>query len=180
MSRIDDAIKKIPRRFFVGEEYYKSFWKDVAIPIGHGVNSTKPSQVKRMLEFLDPAGKVLEIGTGCGWQTAILSELSDVVYSIEYDERLYERALHNLKGYPGFLVRGDGFKGLPHHAPFDRIICCAAVKEISPDLMDQLSDGGIMVAPVGDAANQKLVKIVRSGDSFDIEELELCGFVVAQ
>jgi protein-L-isoaspartate(D-aspartate) O-methyltransferase len=177
MTRIEEAITVIPRRFFVGEEYQAH--KDIRIPIGRGVNSTKPSQVARCLELLEPQGRVLEIGTGCGWQTALLTELCDEVYSIEYSQRLYERAVHNLQGYPVVLKQGDGYEGWEEHAPFDRMVCCAAVPEINPRLLSQLAVGGILVAPVGDKAQQMLTKITNTPNGLKTKTLEECGFVVA-
>ena len=176
---VQGAISLIPRRFFVGEEHPSH--KDTQIPIGQGVNSTKPSQVANMLTLLDVKGRVLEVGTGCGWQTALLTHLADDLYSIEVNERLHERAAHNLKSYPATLKHGNGYEGWPEHAPFDRIIVCAAMdKNLTDTLINQLQVGGIMVVPVGDAKHQKILRITREEFDIDIEEFEDCGFVVAQ
>lgn len=167
----------ISRRFFVGEEYNAEL--DIQIPIGEGFNSTKPSLVLRMLELLGKRKKVLEVGTGCGWQTALLTENAKKVYSIERSERLYERAVHNLKGYSVNLKQGDGLEGWKKAGKFDGIIVCAAVPEIDGRLVDQLRLNGVIVAPVGDEKRQVLKRLTKTKKGLEVESFEECGFALA-
>jgi protein-L-isoaspartate(D-aspartate) O-methyltransferase len=177
--KIETIMEVIPRRFFIGEYHNRKRYKDTAVPIGRGVNCTAPSQIKNMLELLGPCNRVLEIGTGCGWQTALLTVMCEEVYSIEYDRRLYERAEYNLRGYNVKLKCGDGFEGWVEHAQFNGIIACTAIPEIPDDLLRQLAPDGVMVCPVGDSKKQVLTRITKQNDLLQVEEYEECGFVVA-
>lgn len=154
-------LERVPRFPFVAEIFAADADKDAAIPIGHGVHASRPSTIAAMLSLLGPRRRVLEIGTGCGWQTALLTRFADTVYSIEYNPRLHERAARDLKalGYDVTTRCGDGFMGWPEHAPFDGIIAACAVPDIPQALMDQLVPGGVLVAPVGDASAQRLVRV---------------------
>lgn len=187
-DRIKQAILDTPRRFFVGEEHYKASLKDKAVPIGYGYNATTPSQIEDMLSLLNlnpKLDKVLEIGTGCGWQTALLTKLAKSVYSIEQHRGLYERALHNLSGYPVVLSHGDGVNTKHPHGPFSKIICCAAISiEQAHFLVNQLGhkdfgDVGILIAPVGDTNNQSIYRFVKVSGKISAEKYEDCGFVVS-
>jgi protein-L-isoaspartate(D-aspartate) O-methyltransferase len=165
-SRVLDAISKVPRDLFVPEEYRHEAYEDRPLPIGLGQTISQPYIVGYMTEALklEPEHRVLEIGTGCGYQTAVLAELVAQVYSIEVIPELAARAHHTLEqlGYTNVLVRtGDGHRGWPEEAPFDRILGAAAADELPPALLDQLADGGIMVIPVGKTTAAQELHVLR-------------------
>jgi protein-L-isoaspartate(D-aspartate) O-methyltransferase len=171
-----------PRRFFVAEIFLQESAKDCGIPIGHGVCASRPSTIAHMLSLLFEAGprrRVLEIGTGCGWQTALLSKLAQEVYSIEFIHSLHERARRDLRGYPVQLKQGDGFAGWPEAAPFDGIIAACAAERIPETLLDQLAPGGVLVAPVGNANAQTMLRYTKDGSRYRCEECGPAGFTVA-
>jgi protein-L-isoaspartate(D-aspartate) O-methyltransferase len=152
--RVLDALTRVPRHLFLPEAQRGEAYEDHPIAIGHGQTISQPYIVAYMTEALriDPAHRVLEIGTGCGYQTAVLAELAAAVYSIELVPELAERARRTLaaQGYTNIqILAGDGYAGWPEHAPFDRILGAAAAEQVPPVLVDQLADGGIMVIPVG-------------------------------
>lgn len=152
--RVLDALVRVPRELFIPEDKRGGAFEDHPIPIGFGQTISQPYIVGYMTEALqvDASHRVLEIGTGCGYHTAVLAELADEVYSIEVVAALAERATRTLEGlgYTNVHVRvGDGHAGWPEHAPFDRILSAAAPPEIPPALIDQLASGGILVIPVG-------------------------------
>ncbi|HMC77159.1 MAG TPA: protein-L-isoaspartate(D-aspartate) O-methyltransferase [Vicinamibacterales bacterium] len=157
--RVLAAMTRVPRERFVPSGVRHEAFDDRPLPIGYGQTISQPYIVAFMTEALqlEPQHRVLEIGTGCGYQTAVLAELAGEIYSIELVEALAERArrtLHDL-GYAKVVVRaGDGHAGWPEHAPFDRIIAAAAPPEVPPALLEQLADGGILVIPVGVAAQE--------------------------
>lgn len=169
------AIQAVPRHHFLAEEHSKDAYKNVAVPIGHGVNATRPSVVIQMLELLGERSKVLEVGTGCGWQTALISTFAEV-FSIEQNPSLHERAARDLRDYPVSLRCGNGFAGWPEAAPFDGVIVCCAMPEVPASLIAQLSDDGVMVLPLGDASKQTLCRVTKHQD---IEDCGSCGFAVA-
>jgi protein-L-isoaspartate(D-aspartate) O-methyltransferase len=149
-----EAMRKVPRHLFVPEGVRRSAYADSPLPIGHGQTISQPYIVAFMTEVADVRqdAKVLEIGTGSGYQAAVAAELSDHVYSIEIVPALATRAAEALEGagYQRVNVRtGDGYHGWPEHAPFDVIIVTAAAETIPPPLVAQLKDGGRMVIPVG-------------------------------
>lgn len=153
-QRVLDALVRVPREQFIPDDQRGAAHQDRPIPIGYGQTISQPYIVGYMTEALrlEPSHRVLEIGTGCGYQTAVLAELADEVYSIELIAALAERARRTLDslGYANVHVRvGDGHAGWPEHAPFDRILAAAAPPEIPPALLDQLADGGILAIPVG-------------------------------
>lgn len=159
------AIATVPRHAFVDEALDGRAYEDSALPIGHHQTISKPSVVARMVELLfkpkKELGKVLEIGTGCGYQAAILSLLAEEVYSIERIRPLHEQARAKLRPFriPNLrLIYGDGIRGLPQAAPFDGIILAAAGLGIPDPLLDQLAIGGRLVAPV--AKNEELQQLV--------------------
>ena len=166
--RVLSALLKVERHRFVPEEYLNSAYSDQPLPIGEGQTISQPYIVALMTELLELKGdeKVLEIGTGSGYQAAILAELAKEVYTIEIIESLASRANNRLLelGYRNVKVKsGDGYLGWPEAAPFDAIIVTAAPDHIPKPLMDQLKEGGRMVVPVG-TYTQELKKIVkRSG-----------------
>ena len=166
--RVLDALVKVERHRFVPEKYLDSAYADQPLPIGEGQTISQPYIVALMTELLELKGneKVLEIGTGSGYQAAILAELAKEVYTIEIIEPLASRASKTLLelGYQNVKVKaGDGYLGWPEAAPFDAIIVTAAPDHIPKPLTDQLKEGGRMVVPVG-THTQELLKIVkRSG-----------------
>ena len=152
--RILDVMKVVERHKFVPEKYSESAYNDGPLPIGHGQTISQPFIVAFMTENLklEPSHKVLEIGTGSGYQAAVLSELCNHVYTIEIVDELANESAERLKrlGFENITVRsGDGYKGWPKEAPFERIMVTAAPEEIPEQLIEQLAEGGIMVIPVG-------------------------------
>jgi uncharacterized protein len=163
-SRVLDALRKVPRERFVPPDQASRAYDDRALPIGRGQTISQPYVVAYMTEVLRvlPAHKVLEIGTGSGYQAAILGELAREVYSIEIVPELAARAGATLAalGYAHVRVRdGDGYAGWPEHAPFDRILVTAAVQTIPQPLIDQLAPGGVLVAPVGSQGQTQWITI---------------------
>ena len=164
-----DAIATVPRHAFMDAGLHPQAYEDSALPIGHQQTISKPSVVARMIELLhkskQPLNKVLEIGTGCGYQAAVLSLLANEVYSIERIRPLHDLARDNLRPFRIKnlrLIYGDGILGLPQAAPFDSIILAAAGFGIPDALLDQLAIGGRLVAPVArNAKEQQLLLIER-------------------
>ncbi len=180
-QRVLDAIGKVERHKFVPEKDVTSAYGDFPLPIGHGQTISQPYIVALMTELceLDGSEKVLEIGTGSGYQAAVLGLLADEVYTIEIVEYLGKQAKNRLKNmnYDNVHVRiGDGYKGWPEEAPFDVIIVTAAPPEIPRALIEQLDDGGIMVVPVGEFS-QELVKLEKRGDSLEKKTVTYVRFV---
>jgi protein-L-isoaspartate(D-aspartate) O-methyltransferase len=166
-ARVLAAMRKVERHRFVPGHQVASAYEDHPLPIGHNQTISQPYIVALMTELcdLDGSEKVLEIGTGSGYQAAVLSLLAASVYSIEIVEPLGKSAESRLAelGYKNIYVKiGDGYRGWPEEAPFDVIILTAAPPKIPQDLIDQLADGGILVAPEGEYA-QELVIITRQG-----------------
>jgi len=169
-QRVLDIMGSIDRQKFVPEEYAQSANKDGPLPIGHGQTISQPFIVAFMSENLkiDASHKVLEIGTGSGYQSAVLSNLCNYVYTIEIIDELAKEASSRLKefGYNNITVHcGDGNKGLPEEAPFDRIMVTAAPQEIPKILVEQLSEGGMMILPMGEEFDiQHLWVVTKEGD----------------
>ena len=162
-----EAIATVPRHAFVDEALDTRAYEDSALPIGHQQTISKPSVVARMVELLfkpkKELGKVLEIGTGCGYQAAILSLVASEVYSIERIRPLHDQARAKLRPFriPNLrLVYGDGIRGLPQAAPFDGIILAAAGLGIPDPLLDQLAIGGRLVAPVAKSEEEQQLVVV--------------------
>jgi protein-L-isoaspartate(D-aspartate) O-methyltransferase len=162
-SRIDpkvlDAMRKVPRHLLVPQEMRGQAYRNTPLPIGYGQTISQPYIVALMTDLLaaKPGHKVLEVGTGSGYQAAVLAHLAGQVYTIEIVEQLARRAAGQLKalGYANVTVRsGDGYAGWPAHAPFDRIIVTAGANHVPKPLVDQLKPGGIMVIPVGNDSNE--------------------------
>jgi protein-L-isoaspartate(D-aspartate) O-methyltransferase len=154
-QRVLDAIGRVERHLFLPEDARSDAYEDHPVPIGHGQTISQPYIVGFMTQALDldPGHRVLEIGTGCGYQTAVLAELAREVFTIEVVPELAEKAHATLsgQGYANVHFRvGDGYDGWPEHAPFDRILGAAAPQEIPPVLVEQLADDGVLVLPVGD------------------------------
>ena len=183
-EKILDTIKNTPRHIFVDEALASRAYENTALPIGFNQTISQPYIVARMVEALlekGPLKTVLEVGTGCGYQTAVLAQLVDHVYSIERIEELLSKArerMFALKYRNVRLLHGDGNQGWPHFAPFDGIIVSAAPAGIPDILLQQLSpDGGRMVIPVGGPREQELLLITRNNDQFQHEQLDMVSFV---
>lgn len=162
-----DAMRKVPRHLFVGSSMQSRAYDDMAIPIGDDQTISQPYMVAIMTELLELTGdeKVLEIGTGSGYQAAVLAELSREVYTVERIPALAQKAQELFKrlNYKNINVKtADGSLGWPEHAPFDRILITAGAPSIPEPITDQLSEGGILTAPIGDRFYQKLVIIKKS------------------
>jgi protein-L-isoaspartate(D-aspartate) O-methyltransferase len=180
-ERVLEAFRKVAREKFVPENLRLYAYADHALPIGHGQTISQPYVVALMTQLADvgPDSKVLEIGTGSGYQAAILSVLVDHVYSIEIIDSLAATAADRLDrlGYDNVTVRtGDGYRGWPEYAPFDAILVTAAPTKIPQPLVDQLSDSGRMVIPVGDN-RQELHLVKKIGDSVVTESVTPIRFV---
>ncbi len=165
------AMEKVPRNLFVPSPYA---FIDRAIPIESGQTTSQPSVIARMLYLLEvePHHKVLEIGTGSGYQTALLCELAGEVYSVDIHENLVREAAERLEllGYDNCHLKvGNGCYGWEEHAPYDRIIVSARAEEVPPALLEQLVDGGIMVIPLGGPELQFLTRIRKVGDRIEKE-----------
>jgi protein-L-isoaspartate(D-aspartate) O-methyltransferase len=170
-ERVLAALETVPRERFLPENLRHEAHRDHPVPIGHGQTISQPYIVGYMTEALrlEPQHRVLEIGTGCGYQTAVLAELAAEIYSIELIPELSDRARGTIQalGYRNVTIRtGDGYHGWPEHAPFDRIIGAAAASAVPSALIDQLADGGILVMPVG-VADQELRVLRKRGTSVD-------------
>ena len=180
-ERVLEAMAKVERHLFVAEELRQKAYKDTPLPIGYGQTISQPYIVAYMTEAarLGPDDTVLEIGTGCGYQAAVLAEIVKEVYTIEILKPLASSAGANLKrlGYDNIDVRcGDGYKGWPGDISFDAIIVTAAPPEVPEKLVDQLKIGGRMVVPVG-AFFQELYLIVRTKDGVEKKALLPVVFV---
>ncbi|MEE8140590.1 MAG: protein-L-isoaspartate(D-aspartate) O-methyltransferase [Alphaproteobacteria bacterium] len=178
------AIERTPREEFVLEQFRTQAYDNTALPIGQGQTISQPFIVGLMTQALElfSRAKVLEIGTGCGYQAAVLSRLCRRVYTIERHRRLARAAIKRLQdlGYTNVTtVIGDGAKGWPEQAPFDRIMATAAAPlEVPQELFDQLADGGILVAPIGQTPmDQHLWCYRKSGDEITKERLCAVRFV---
>ena len=152
--RVLAALAQVPRDVFVPEAQRHEAYEDHPVPIGFGQTISQPYIVAFMTEALrvEPSHRVLEVGTGCGYQTAVLAELAREVYSMEIIEALADRARRTLDalGYTNVHIRaGDGHDGWPEHAPYDRMRAAAAAESVPPALIEQLADGGVLVLPVG-------------------------------
>ncbi len=182
-SSVLDRIRNVPRHLFVDEALSSRAYEDTALPIGYGQTISQPFVVARMTEAIvgdGTLGKVLEIGTGCGYQTAVLATLAGTVYSIERVAPLVGKARKNLRDLGIHNVRlryGDGFAGWPGKAPFDAILVTAAPHQIPDTLLGQVADGGSLVIPVGPRGDQDLIKLSRHGDEFERTNLGRVSFV---
>lgn len=176
------AMFEVPRHEFVPLELRVRAYEDAPLPIGSGQTISQPYIVAAMTAalHLQPQHRVLEIGTGCGYQAAVLSRLAKEVFTIERQPELASAASEKLSqlGYSNVHVHcGDGTFGLPDFAPFDAILVAAAAPSVPKPLLAQLSEGGRMIIPVGDADNQELQLIEKRAESFPTRMLEGCRFV---
>ena len=177
------AMRSVPRHQFVRPENRGQAYQDSPIPIGHGQTISQPYIVALMTQLIEPRPgmRALEIGTGSGYQAAVLAEILEEVYTIEIVEPLAEWGEANLRrsGYDHVRVRhADGYYGWEEHAPFDAIVVTAAAGSIPPPLIDQLADGGVMVIPVGSPFRTQMLTLVRrDGDRVTTESLLPVRFV---
>lgn len=181
-ERVLKAMERVPRHLFVPEALRHKAYLDVPLPIGHGQTISQPSTCALMTQALGLKGgeKVLEVGTGSGYQTALLAELTHRVFSVERIPELAQRARKVLDGlgYGWVLIRiGDGSRGWPEEAPFDRILVTAAAPGIPRSLIRQLKVGGVLVVPVGDDGGGRLLRVTRLEGSLRTEDLGPCRFV---
>ena len=176
-----DAVAQVPRHIFLDEALAHRAYEDTSLPIGHNQTLSQPYIVARMTELLLAHGpeNVLELGTGSGYQTAVLAHLFPRIYSVERIRPLQDRArdrLRQLQMRNVLLKHADGGMGWPERGPFDGIIVTAAPVNVPQELLDQLADGGVLIAPVGEE-QQVLVEVVRRGQHFERRELEPVRFV---
>ncbi len=177
------AMRKVPRHIFVPSSYASEAYSDRPLPIGYNQTISQPFIVAHMTELARPAeGKnALEIGTGSGYQAAVLAEIVDTVYTIEIVPELAREATSRLKllGYRNIVTRcGDGYKGWPDHAPFDIIIVTAAADHIPEPLKEQMAEGGRLIMPVGNPATvQQLIVLTKRKGKITEQKLEPVRFV---
>ncbi|UCF87141.1 MAG: protein-L-isoaspartate(D-aspartate) O-methyltransferase [Nitrospiraceae bacterium] len=182
-KRVIDAMAKIPRHRFVDKSQRERAYNDHPLPIGEGQTISQPYIVALMTEKLKlkPSDRVLEIGTGSGYQAAVLAEIVQEVYSIEIRENLVKRADSLLKslGYINIRTKyGDGYFGWKEHAPFDAIIVTAAANHIAPPLIRQLKDGGRLIIPLGSTRyHQTLTLVTKKGEDLDVQQMGGVVFV---
>lgn len=180
-EQVLDVIGQVPRHIFLDEALAHRAYEDTSLPIGHGQTLSQPYIVARMTELLLAHGPqhVLELGTGSGYQTAVLAQMFPRIYSVERIRPLQDRArerLRKLQVRNVLLKHADGGMGWPERGPFDGIIVTAAPTDVPQELLEQLAEGGVLIAPVGEE-NQVLVEVIRKGDRFERRELEPVRFV---
>jgi len=177
------ALRKVPRHLFVPKEYENDAYGDYPLPIGYSQTISQPYIVAYMTEIVRPAEKkkALEIGTGSGYQAAVLAEIVDTVYTIEIIPELASESSSRFKklGYENIIGKsGDGYNGWPEHAPFDIIVVTAAANEIPKPLIDQLAENGRLVIPVGDPGTvQELMLLVKRNGKIEKSRLTFVRFV---
>lgn len=181
-ERVLQVMREVPRHRFVPEDLWDMAYRDTPLPIGHGQTISQPYIVGYMTQMLHlaPDDQVLEVGTGSGYQVAILSRLAKKVYTIERVEELARHAEQILQelGYDNVLIRvGDGGYGWPEAAPFDAIIVTAAAPEVPPPLVAQLAEGAPLIAPIGPAGYQELMRFYKRGGQTRVERLAPVAFV---
>jgi protein-L-isoaspartate(D-aspartate) O-methyltransferase len=166
-EQVLEAIRKVPRHLFMDSSFIKFAYKDQAFPIGSGQTISQPYTVAFQTELLEikPLDKVLEVGTGSGYQAAVLMEMGARVYTIERQKELYMKVQMQLPkmGYKPSFFYGDGYQGLPTYGPFDKILITAAAPEIPPALLEQLKTGGFLVVPLGGPGSQVMTRVEKTG-----------------
>jgi len=182
-----ERIRCVPRHMFVDEALASRAYEDTALPIGYGQTISQPYIVALMTVALitdlppgNKLSKVLEIGTGCGYQTAVLAPFVQHIYSVERIHPLFRRAQENLRrlGINNVSLRhSDGWHGWRSQAPFQGILCAAAPADIPPEVLEQLDDGGRLVMPIGGRGRQHLVSVTREGDEYRRRSLTPVSFV---
>jgi len=182
-ERVLEAINSVPRHFFLDSAFTSIAYDDKAFPIGEGQTISQPYTVAYQTQLLNckPFDKVLEIGTGSGYQAAVLALIGVQVYTIERQKKLYDlnrdftylRSFHNIK-----FFFGDGYEGLPTYAPFDKVIVTAAAPCIPEKLLQQMKIGGMMVIPVNEGDLQRMLRITKTDvDYFEEEKFDFFSFV---
>jgi protein-L-isoaspartate(D-aspartate) O-methyltransferase len=177
------AIERTPRELFVPENFVDQAYENVALPIGFGQTISQPLVVARMTQALEPERRmrVLEIGTGSGYQAAVLAQLCRRLYTVEQHRDLLVGAEARFAGLALSNIithLGDGRQGWPHQAPFERIIVAAAAAEVPETLVGQLAEGGLLVLPIGaDPADQYVVRVRRTREAYEVERLFPVRFV---
>ena len=177
-----EAMMKVPRHVFFDNAFLEHAYQDKAFPIGQGQTISQPYTVafQTMLLGIKPGSKILEIGTGSGYQACILLELDAKVFTIEYNKVLFEQTKKILPkmGYRPIFKFGDGSLGWPIHAPYDGIVVTAGAPIVPEKLKEQLAIGGTLVVPVGDSQRQQMLKITRVSETeFNTEEFDYFAFV---
>ncbi|MBT3336220.1 MAG: protein-L-isoaspartate(D-aspartate) O-methyltransferase [Methylococcales bacterium] len=178
-----NVMRDTPRHLFMDEALSSRAYEDVALPIGYNQTISQPYIVAKMTEVLvdhGVTGSVLEIGTGCGYQAAVLAQMVDQVYSVERilplqkkaSKLLMDLSIRNIK-----YLHSDGGWGWPDFAPYEGILVAAAPTEIPKGLLQQMKEGGVMIIPVGPQGDQALQKVVKTATGFDIENIEAVSFV---
>jgi protein-L-isoaspartate(D-aspartate) O-methyltransferase len=179
-ARVLEAINTVPRHLFMDSSFLEYAYQDKAFPIGSGQTISQPYTVAFQTELLEVGEnmKVLEVGTGSGYQASVLLALGAKVYTVERQLHLYKRTkqFFDRMRYPARIFYKDGYEGLPAYAPYDRILITAAIPAIPDTLKQQLKVTGILVAPVGKQGMQKMTRIIRHSDN-DYEEQTFGGFV---
>jgi protein-L-isoaspartate(D-aspartate) O-methyltransferase len=168
-EQVLSALDKVPRHLFMESSFIGFSYSDQAFPIGSGQTISQPYTVAFQTELLEvkPLEKVLEVGTGSGYQTAILLEMGARVYTVERQKELFLKAQLTLRqlGYKPHFFYGDGYEGLPAYKPFDRILVTAAAPDVPAELLNQLKIGGKLVMPIGGSFNQEMIRIVRKSET---------------
>src|SRR5438105_2944606 len=165
-EQVLNALNDIPRHFFLDSAFDDAAYADKAFPIGEGQTISQPYTVAYQTQLLEvrPFDKVLEIGSGSGYQAVVLAKVGAQVYTIERQKKLFElnKKFDYLKKFPSIkFFYGDGFEGLPTYAPFDKILITAAAPEVPPKLVEQLKIGGMMVLPVGSGEVQRMMRVTK-------------------
>ena len=180
-QRVLDAFEKVPRHLFLDTAFLEIAYENRAFPIGSGQTISHPYTVAFQTQLLEiqPGDRILEIGTGSGFQTAILIEMGAKVVSIERHKALHKKSkqLLNSLGIRALLILGDGYKGSPADAPFDSIIVTCGAPEIPKDLLQQIKPGGKLIVPIGKGDNQRMMRIVENHGSYNAEDLGAFSFV---
>jgi protein-L-isoaspartate(D-aspartate) O-methyltransferase len=182
-ERVLEAIGRVPRHFFLDSAFDNIAYDDKAFPIGEGQTISQPYTVayQTQLLALKPYDKVLEIGTGSGYQASILASLGANVYTIERQKKLFDanKEFGYLKSFPNIrFFYGDGFEGLPTYAPFDKVLVTAAAPSIPEKLLQQLKTGGMMVIPLNEGELQRMLRITKTEtEQFVEERFDLFSFV---
>lgn len=181
-ERVLKAISKVPRHLFFDDAFLEHAYEDKAFPIGQGQTISQPYTVARQTELLrvQRGSKILEIGTGSGYQACILLEVGAAVHTIEYNKHLYEECSYFLPrmGYRPHFYHGDGSKGLPQQAPFDGILVTAGAPNVPATLVSQLKVGGRLIIPVGNDRRQMMLEIIKGeGNKIKKKEHKYFSFV---
>lgn len=182
-EKVLDALNRVPRHFFLDSAFDQQAYEDKAFPIGVGQTISQPYTVAYQTQLLQcrPFDKVLEIGTGSGYQCAVLAAMGAQVFTIERQKQLFDgnKEFAYLRSYPNIkFFYGDGFEGLPSYAPFDKVIVTAAAPFIPLKLIEQMKAGGMMVIPVNEGNLQRMLRITKvTNEEFKEEKFDLFSFV---